>query len=46
MIPEKIQQKVDWIIAPYVRIDVACGKNGKRGEREEKASESTTNGRV
>jgi hypothetical protein len=34
------------LIAPYVRIDVAWGKTGKWGEREEKASESTTNGRV
>jgi hypothetical protein len=32
--------------SPYVRIDVACGKNGKRGEREEKADESTANRRV
>jgi hypothetical protein len=32
--------------SPYVRIDVACGKNGKRGEREKKESESATNGRV
>jgi hypothetical protein len=32
--------------APYVRIDVACSKRGKRGEREKKESESATNGRV
>jgi len=32
--------------APNVRIDVACGKNGKWGEREAKANESTANGRV
>lgn len=34
------------ISSPYVRIDVACGKNGKRGEREKEESESATNGRV
>jgi hypothetical protein len=33
-------------VAPYVRIDVALGNNGKRGEREGKARESATNGRV
>jgi len=34
------------LLTPNVRIDVACGKNGKRGEREKKESESARNGRV
>lgn len=33
-------------IPPNVRIDVALGNNGKRGERVGKAHESATDGRV
>ena len=33
-------------LSPYVRIDVASGNKGKRGEREGKARGSTTNGGV
>ena len=34
------------MLAPNVRIDVACGKKWKAGREREKGSESTTNGRV